>query len=84
MVIAPSVTTNGEILAEAMRTPARAPHSAATTIPVSEAVTGPAPPLSRLAMTTVVSATDEPTDRSMPPETMTMVIPADATATTTV
>ena len=36
------------------------------------------------AMTTVVSATDDPTERSIPPDTMTIVMPAAAMPTTTV
>ena len=36
------------------------------------------------AITTVVSATSEPTERSMPPWTITNVMPTAATATTTV
>ncbi len=84
MHIAPSVTMNGAIRSDVMSSPATRPTEEATRIPAAAAVTLPAPARSMEATTTVVSATEEPTERSIPPCTMTNVMPTEAMATITV
>ncbi len=60
-----------------IKAPLTRPVSAATTTPPSAAVTGPWPLLRSEAITTVASATAEPTERSMPPRITTSVIPTE-------
>ena len=72
----PSVTMNGMTRRPVMSTPLATPHNAAATIPPSAAMPGPASALNRTAITTVVSATTEPTDKSMPADTITIVMPS--------
>jgi len=77
--IAPSVTMKGVRRREVMRTPMRRPAKAATASPpIAAANAEPSSRRSR-AMTTVVRATVEPTDKSIPPTMMTIVIPKAAT-----
>jgi hypothetical protein len=83
-LIVPSVTMNGVILSVATSAPLSAPHRAPAAIPASAATRGPWPARAALAVTTVTSATTEPTERSMPPCTMTRVMPTAHSATTTV
>ena len=69
--IVPSVTMNGTTLRRVMRRPFTRPQAAAAATPLKPATAGDAPFRSRTAITTVVSEMTEPTDRSMPPATMT-------------
>ncbi len=80
----PSVTMNGTTRSRVMSRPLTVPHSAAAASAPSAASAGSMPMRSRSAVTTVLSATMDPTERSMPPETMTIVIPSAATQTMTV
>src|SRR6185312_12822761 len=61
--------------------PLSAPQPRPAARPASAARAGGAPARSAAAMTTVASAMMAPTDRSMPPATMTMVAPSAAIAT---
>ncbi len=80
----PSVTMNGTTRSRVTRAPFASPQSAhtATARPAASQGQGPeAQSLRNQAMTTVLSATIEPTDKSMPPEMMTSVIPSAAMPT---
>jgi hypothetical protein len=83
-VIAARVTTNGVMRRSVTPAPTTAPQAAATAMPARAEVPGPDPFRSIQAMTTVTSETRDPTDRSMPPATITTVIPTVAMPTTTV
>ena len=82
-VIAPSVTTNGMSRNRPTQTPISAPIAVATATATMTATKGLEPPFRSRATITVVSATSEPVERSMPPVTMTSVIPRAQIATTT-
>ena len=72
---------NGTTRRPVMSTPLTRPQSAAAATPPSRRGEGDQPARSSSAMTTVVSATTDPTDRSMPPDTMTIVMPSAAVQT---
>jgi hypothetical protein len=67
----PSVTMNGVMRSRATSAPVAAPTSAGSNTPKATASAGPVWARSSAAMTTVVIATAEPTDRSIPPSKMT-------------
>ena len=71
-------TTRSRVIEQAVDQRRRARRRA--TAP-SAAASGPTPARSSSAVTTVLSAMIEPTDRSMPPDTITIVIPSAATQT---
>ena len=83
IIIIPSVTMNGGSRNSVISTPLRDPAAAHRLVPTSAASTiaaGPAcapPPQSRSsrAVLTDDSATSDPTERSIPPVTITSVIP---------
>jgi hypothetical protein len=64
--------------------PVSNPAAVEARMPPQAAVHGPAPARRSDATTTVASATPDPTERSMPPCTMIIVMPTATTATTTV
>ena len=74
----------GAMRARATRTPHAVPQAVAARTPARHDASGPCPARRRLATTTVVKATEDPTERSMPPLTMTKVMPMDPSATTAV
>ena len=78
----PSVTMKGVTLRRVTRKPVSNPHSEPVTTPNRAAVRGENPAVSMRAITTVQRAMVEPTDRSIPPEMMTIVIPSAAIPTT--
>jgi hypothetical protein len=84
MVIAPRVTIKGRILRLATSRPVAVPSAAVARTASAAAAAGPDPDLRIEATRTVVSATIEPTERSMPPAIMTSVMPEAAMPTTTV
>ena len=81
--IVPSVTMNGTTWSRVISRPLSAPHSAPAATPPSGARSRRRrrPARSSSAVTTVLSATMEPTDRSIPPATITIVMPSAATQT---
>ena len=77
----PRVTMNGTTLSRVTSAPLSAPQPTPAAMPASAASTGGAPARRTAAITTVASAMIAPTERSMPPDTITMVMPSAATAT---
>ena len=61
----------GTMPSRVISAPLTSPHSAPTPTPPKIPTTGLAPSYKRTAVTTEESAMIEPTDRSMPPATMT-------------
>jgi hypothetical protein len=80
----PSVMMKGVTRSRVMSSPVSSPPRAETPMPASAADQGSAPWRKSHATTTVVSATPEPTDRSIPPWIITTVMPTAVIATTTV
>ena len=74
----------GAMRSLATKRPQAVPLAAAAPTPASTATPGPEPARRVAATTTVVNATTEPTDRSMPPLTMTRVMPTAHSPTTVV
>ena len=72
---------NGTTRSPVMRTPFIRPHTAPAAIAPAAATSGHDPPRSSCAVTTVLSAMTDPTDRSIPPATITIVMPSAATHT---
>ena len=79
--IVPSVMMNGTTRRPVTRTPFITPHAAPAAIAPAAATSGHDPPRSSWAMTTVLRAITDPTDRSIPPATITIVMPSAATHT---
>ena len=79
--IVPSVTMKGTTRRRVMSSPLTSPQAAAAATPASSATAGDAPSFSSTAITTVVSEMTEPTERSMPPATITAVMPIAAMQT---
>ena len=77
----PRVTMKGTTRSRVMRMPLASPQAAAAATPPSADRSGLTSRLSNSAMTTVLSAMIEPTERSMPAATMTMVMPRAAVQT---
>src|SRR5262245_2661136 len=84
MPIVPSVTTNGTIRSAPIAAPFTRPSAPPVAIAARMAANAGAPCDSDAAHTTLVSATAEPTDKSMPPLTMIIVMPSAPTAITAV
>ena len=80
----PSVTMNDGTRSRDTYVPTMAPQPVAKAIARTAASASGTPAFTKRAIKTVVSATSEPTERSMPPVTMIMVIPTAQTATTAV
>jgi hypothetical protein len=80
----PSVTMNGESRRPVTRPPIRQPQAAPQITVATAAAAGDQPRDTSVASVTVASATWAPTDRSMPPLTITRVMPSAAVATTAV
>ena len=81
--IVPSVTMNGTTRSWVTSRPLTTPHTAPAAMALAAASAGPWR-CSVTAVATVLNATTDPTDRSMPPATITIVIPSAATHTMTV
>ena len=84
MPMVPSVTMNGTMPSLVTSKPFSAPKSAPDATPPSADRAGPMPARSITAVITDASAMTEPTDRSMPPLTITRVIPVAPSPTMTV
>src|SRR5512134_1662951 len=80
----PSVAMNGMTFNRVIARPFTTPMSPPDATPSRTAVSGAVPLLTASAVTTPVSAMADPTDRSMPPLTMIIVIPIAPSATITV
>jgi len=74
----------GVMRSPAIAAPLARPMSPPAATPAATTAAGLQPRWIRSAPTTLVSAMAEPTDRSMPPLMMTMVIPSEPIATITV
>ena len=79
-LIIPSVAMNGGSFPRVMSSPLRSPHSELVSRPASTANGTGQSACSRLAITTPDSATSEPTERSIPAERITNVMPTAITA----
>ena len=77
----PSVMMNGTTRRPVMSTPFISPHTAPAAIAPAAATSGHEPSRRNCAVTTVLSAMTDPTDRSIPPATITIVMPSAATHT---
>ena len=80
----PSVAMNGITRSLVMNRPLMTPTTPPATTPSSTARSGLTPSRIAIAVTTPVSAITDPTDRSMPPLTMIIVMPMAPSATMTV
>ncbi|KYG08612.1 hypothetical protein BE21_22760 [Sorangium cellulosum] len=83
-LIVPSVTTKGIIRARPTSVPATTPARPAAAAAASAAGSAGTPARRSVARTTVVNATSEPVERSIPPVAMTRVMPRAQMPTTTV
>ena len=72
---------NGTTRSPVISTPFISPHSAPAAIAPAAATSGHDPSRSSCAVTTVLSAMTDPTDKSIPPATITIVMPSAATHT---
>jgi hypothetical protein len=77
----PSVTMNGTTRRLVMRSPLARPPTAPAPIAAATARAGLESARSISAVTTVLKATTDPTDRSIPPATITIVMPSEAVQT---
>ena len=73
--IVPSVMMNGTTRRPVTSTPLIRPHAAPAAMAPAAATSGHEPSRSSSASTTVLSAITDPTDRSIPPATITIVMP---------
>ena len=80
-IIVPSVTMNGTTRRPVTSAPFTSPQMPPPTTPAIAAARGDQPWPSASATMTVVSATTDPTERSMPPETTITVMPSAAAHT---
>src|SRR5215471_3865048 len=84
MPMAPRVTMKGGILSDAMAAPVASPQRAPAAIAVAMPRMIGAPATMASAPATPDNAMTEPTDRSMPPDTITIVMPIAITIMTAV